>query len=109
MVLERSACMFFPFPFPVCLLEVDLQTGCTDIPLTENGEKIVKEMGPRVMGPGCMSFSSTPRPALSNYYRRAEPATGLIDASHIRHIFISPRQRAQKTADLVSHQSSPVA
>jgi hypothetical protein len=28
------------------------QTGVSDIPLTENGEKMVKEMGPRMMGPG---------------------------------------------------------
>ena len=25
-------------------------TGVTDIPLTENGERIIKEMGPRVLG-----------------------------------------------------------
>jgi len=26
-------------------------TGVTDIPLTENGERVIKEMGPRVIGP----------------------------------------------------------
>jgi hypothetical protein len=31
------------------------QTGVSDIPLTANGEKMVKEMGPRMMGPGSES------------------------------------------------------
>ncbi|GFZ47342.1 hypothetical protein JCM24511_05085 [Saitozyma sp. JCM 24511] len=53
-------------------------TGVSDIPLTANGEKMVKEMGPRMMGPG-----------------------KLIDPAAVRHVFISPRKRAQRTAELL--------
>jgi broad specificity phosphatase PhoE len=30
------------------------QTGVSDIPLTENGERMVKEMGPRMVGENSM-------------------------------------------------------
>ncbi|ORX39171.1 histidine phosphatase superfamily [Kockovaella imperatae] len=59
-------------------------TGSTDIPLTENGERIVKEMGPRIFGPN-----------------------NLINPEHIRHVIISPRQRAQKTAELLFGSHPP--
>ncbi|WVQ81479.1 hypothetical protein IAT38_003603 [Cryptococcus sp. DSM 104549] len=53
-------------------------TGVSDIPLTANGEKMVNEMGPRVIG-----------------------KDKLINPAHLRHIIISPRQRAQRTAELL--------
>ncbi|KAK4685900.1 sedoheptulose-bisphosphatase, partial [Tremellales sp. Uapishka_1] len=53
-------------------------TGTTDIPLTANGERIVKEMAPRVIG-----------------------KDRLINPEHLRHVIVSPRQRAQRTADLL--------
>ncbi|KAK8843993.1 hypothetical protein IAR55_006786 [Kwoniella newhampshirensis] len=59
-------------------------TGVSDIPLTENGEKIVEEMGPRVIGHG-----------------------KLINPEHLRHILISPRQRAQRTAELLFGDNKP--
>ena len=33
-----------------------MQTGTTDIPLTQNGVRIVREMGPRVFGPNSVSL-----------------------------------------------------
>ncbi|WVN87985.1 uncharacterized protein L203_103182 [Cryptococcus depauperatus CBS 7841] len=59
-------------------------TGVTDIPLTVNGEKMVKEMAPRMIGPG-----------------------KLINPNHLRHIFVSPRQRAQRTAELLFGDEMP--
>ncbi|KAI9636792.1 histidine phosphatase superfamily [Dioszegia hungarica] len=59
-------------------------TGVSDIPLTENGEKTVKEMGPKMMGAG-----------------------KLIDPTHLRHIFVSPRKRAQRTAELLFGDNKP--
>ncbi|KAL7421295.1 hypothetical protein Q5752_004180 [Cryptotrichosporon argae] len=53
-------------------------TGVTDIPLTENGERIIRDMGPRVVGPD-----------------------RLINPAHVRHIIVSPRQRARRTAELM--------
>ncbi|WVQ63808.1 uncharacterized protein L199_001963 [Kwoniella botswanensis] len=60
-------------------------TGVTDIPLTENGEKMVKEMSPKMMGKG-----------------------KLINPNHLRHIFVSPRQRAQRTAELLFGDNKPL-
>jgi len=53
-------------------------TGVSDIPLTANGERMMREMSPRVIGPD-----------------------KLIKPDHIRHVIISPRIRAQRTAELV--------
>ncbi|AAW44186.1 hypothetical protein CNBF3890 [Cryptococcus deneoformans B-3501A] len=59
-------------------------TGVTDIPLTANGEKMVLEMSPRMIGPG-----------------------KLINPAHLRHILISPRRRAQRTAQLLFGENAP--
>ncbi|RXK38161.1 phosphoglycerate mutase [Tremella mesenterica] len=59
-------------------------TGSTDIPLTQHGEDMVKNLGPRVIGPG-----------------------KLINPEHIRHIVVSPRQRAQRTAALLFGEHKP--
>ncbi|TIC69482.1 AAA-domain-containing protein [Wallemia mellicola] len=53
-------------------------TGTSDIPLTERGAQIVKELGPRVVGEG-----------------------KLIDPSQISKVFLSPRQRAKSTYELL--------
>lgn len=55
-----------------------LQTGLTDIPLTSHGESIVRQLGTRIVGQG-----------------------KILDPAHIQHVFVSPRQRAQKTYDLL--------
>jgi hypothetical protein len=97
------------------------QTGVSDIPLTENGEKMVKEMGPRMMGPGSEwetaaksrsgvrelgRFSSGLRRRLLGsmipHRGRVAYLSELIDPAAVRHVFISPRKRAQRTAELVS-------
>jgi hypothetical protein len=49
-VLERQTCMS-THP-PLGGLHLCRQTGVSDIPLTANGEKTVKEMGPKMMGSG---------------------------------------------------------
>ncbi|KAI5477764.1 phosphoglycerate mutase [Pseudohyphozyma bogoriensis] len=54
------------------------RTGKTDIPLTANGEKIISVLGPKIVGPG-----------------------KLLDPKHIQKAFISPRQRAQTTFQLL--------
>ncbi|WVQ93127.1 hypothetical protein IAU59_000191 [Kwoniella sp. CBS 9459] len=59
-------------------------TGVSDIPLTANGEKMVKEMSPRMIGKG-----------------------KLINPNHLRHILISPRARAQRTAELLFADNKP--
>ncbi|POY75329.1 hypothetical protein BMF94_1556 [Rhodotorula taiwanensis] len=53
-------------------------TGLTDIPLTEHGESIVRDLGTRIVG-----------------------ANKILDPAHIQHVFVSPRQRAVKTFDLL--------
>ncbi|GAA5991379.1 hypothetical protein JCM10908_003284 [Rhodotorula pacifica] len=53
-------------------------TGLTDIPLTSHGEDIVRELGTRIVGKG-----------------------KILDPAHIQHVFVSPRQRAQKTFELL--------
>lgn len=55
-----------------------IQTGLTDIPLTSHGESIVRQLGTRIVGQG-----------------------KILDPAHIQHVFVSPRQRAQKTYDLL--------
>ncbi|KAM0750407.1 phosphoglycerate mutase-like protein [Meredithblackwellia eburnea MCA 4105] len=57
-------------------------TGKTDIPLTSNGEAIIKKLSPSIVGPG-----------------------KLLDPVHIQHAFISPRQRAQTTFKLLFQSS----
>lgn len=54
------------------------QTGLTDIPLTEHGESVVRELGTRIVGDG-----------------------KILDPAHIQHVLVSPRQRAQRTFDLL--------
>ncbi|TNY23733.1 histidine phosphatase superfamily [Rhodotorula diobovata] len=53
-------------------------TGLTDIPLTQKGEDILRELGGRIVGKG-----------------------KVLDPAHIQHVFVSPRQRAQKTFSLL--------
>lgn len=60
-----------------------LQTGLTDIPLTANGEDTIRALGRRIAGPG-----------------------KILDPSHIKHAFVSPRKRAQKTFELLFENCS---
>ncbi|KAH7104625.1 phosphoglycerate mutase-like protein [Auriculariales sp. MPI-PUGE-AT-0066] len=53
-------------------------TGTSDIPLTAKGEEIIKSHRKAVVGPG-----------------------KLLDPSNICHIYVSPRQRARKTFELL--------
>ncbi|EJD55567.1 phosphoglycerate mutase-like protein [Auricularia subglabra TFB-10046 SS5] len=53
-------------------------TGTTDIPLTANGEAIIKSHRESIVGEG-----------------------KLLDPNNICHIFVSPRQRARKTFELL--------
>ncbi|GAA5827933.1 hypothetical protein JCM11251_005653, partial [Rhodosporidiobolus azoricus] len=53
-------------------------TGRTDIPLTAKGEETIRALGTRVVGEG-----------------------KFLDPAHIKHVFISPRQRARKTYELL--------
>ncbi|BGP21206.1 phosphoglycerate mutase [Rhodotorula toruloides] len=53
-------------------------TGRTDLPLTQNGERIIRALGKRIVGEG-----------------------KILDPSHIQHVFVSPRSRAQKTFELL--------
>jgi len=53
-------------------------TGTSDIPLTANGELIIKHLGEKVAGPG-----------------------KLIDPNSLTAVFVSPRKRAQKTFELL--------
>jgi len=53
-------------------------TGKTDIPLTANGEKMMKSLAKEIVGPGKLLCPRT-----------------------ISHIFISPRRRAQKTFEIL--------
>jgi len=55
-----------------------LQTGRTDIPLTENGVNIIKQRAPAFVGTG-----------------------NLVDPANICYVFVSPRQRAHKTFHLL--------
>ncbi|KAK4704780.1 hypothetical protein P7C70_g1419, partial [Phenoliferia sp. Uapishka_3] len=59
-------------------------TGKSDIPLTANGEAMISSLAPKIVGPGL-----------------------LLDPIHIQHAFISPRQRARKTFDLLFANSTP--
>ncbi|GAA5860361.1 hypothetical protein JCM8547_003475 [Rhodosporidiobolus lusitaniae] len=58
-------------------------TGRTDLPLTQHGEDVVRDLGKRIVGDG-----------------------EILDPAHIKHAFVSPRQRARKTFELL-FQSSP--
>jgi hypothetical protein len=71
------------------------QTGVSDIPLTANGERMVKEMAPRMVGE-----KSMPTTSILNILN-SKLIPDLIHPDQIRHILVSPRQRAQKTAALV--------
>jgi len=53
-------------------------TGLSDIPLTARGEERTENLRKQIVGPG-----------------------KLLDPAHISHVFVSPRQRAQKTFRLV--------
>ncbi|GAA6011749.1 hypothetical protein JCM11491_000738 [Sporobolomyces phaffii] len=53
-------------------------TGLTDIPLTSNGEETIRALGKRIAGPG-----------------------KILDPHNIKHCFVSPRARAQKTFQLL--------
>jgi len=64
-------------PADSCPLSV-FQTGLSDIPLTQKGEDILRELGGRIVGKG-----------------------KVLDPAHIQHVFVSPRQRAQKTFSLL--------
>lgn len=54
------------------------QTGLTDLPLTDHGVDVISSLGKRIVGPG-----------------------KILDPTHIKHAFVSPRQRAQKTYNLL--------
>ncbi|KAG8976750.1 hypothetical protein FRC05_003100 [Tulasnella sp. 425] len=56
----------------------DMQTGRTDIPLTEHGMDAIKKLAPEIVGPG-----------------------KLLDPENICHAWVSPRQRAHKTFELL--------
>ncbi|KAG8949631.1 hypothetical protein FRC04_008377 [Tulasnella sp. 424] len=57
----------------------DMQvTGRTDIPLTEHGVGAIKKLAPEIVGPG-----------------------KLLDAENLCHVWVSPRQRAHKTFELL--------
>jgi len=58
-------------------------TGRSDIPLTENGENVIRKSAPSYVGQG-----------------------KLLDPSKISHIFVSPRQRAQHTFKLMREVDS---
>ncbi|GAA5822217.1 hypothetical protein JCM10212_002494 [Sporobolomyces blumeae] len=58
-------------------------TGLTDIPLTSNGEETIRSLGRRIVGPG-----------------------RVLDPTHLKHAFVSPRQRAQKTFQLLFEGSA---
>ncbi|GAA93590.1 uncharacterized protein L969DRAFT_18704 [Mixia osmundae IAM 14324] len=53
-------------------------TGTSDIPLTANGEKTVRELGKQIAGPGKLLCPQT-----------------------ISHVYLSPRKRAQRTFELL--------
>ena len=57
-------------------------TGKTDLPLTRNGEKQVRSTGAALVGPH-----------------------KLLAPSKLAHVFVSPRQRAQKTFELLLGES----
>ncbi|KAK4055076.1 hypothetical protein OIV83_000356, partial [Microbotryomycetes sp. JL201] len=61
-------------------------TGTSDIPLTAEGEQLIRELAPKVVGAG-------------------KP----LHASKIQHAYISPRKRAQRTFELLfeGHQAPP--
>ncbi|KAL1407638.1 hypothetical protein Q8F55_007071 [Vanrija albida] len=61
-------------------------TGVSDIPLTANGEKVIKEAGPRIVGEG---------------------DDKLIHPKFLRHIFVSPRKRARRTFELMFGDDLP--
>ncbi|GJN91959.1 hypothetical protein Rhopal_004987-T1 [Rhodotorula paludigena] len=61
-------------------------TGRTDIPLTEKGESMLRELGKRIVGPG-----------------------KVLDPAHIQHVFVSPRSRAQKTFQLLFEEQGEKA
>ncbi|KAL7010018.1 hypothetical protein EMMF5_000037 [Cystobasidiomycetes sp. EMM_F5] len=68
------------------LIYTHMETGTTDIPLTEQGERLITALSERVAGPG-----------------------KLLDPAHIAHTLVSPRTRAQKTFQLLfpSSQTRP--
>lgn len=53
-------------------------TGVTDIPLLPEGEESVRTLGPKIVGDG-----------------------KLLDPAHLKHIFVSPRLRAQQTYRII--------
>ncbi|KDE06890.1 hypothetical protein MVLG_02778 [Microbotryum lychnidis-dioicae p1A1 Lamole] len=57
-------------------------TGKTDIPLTSNGEELVRSLGQRIVGKGKM-----------------------LDPDHIQGVLVSPRQRAQTTFSLLFREN----
>lgn len=87
------------------------RSGLTDIPLTKHGEDVVRELGPKVVGPGSeldpshrrsVSIGFAPdncRPQLTS--SPPAPLAELLDPDHIQVAFVSPRQRARKTFDLL--------
>ncbi|GAA6044252.1 hypothetical protein JCM8097_002092 [Rhodosporidiobolus ruineniae] len=60
-------------------------TGRTDLPLTANGESTIRALGKRIVGPG-----------------------QVLDPAHIKHAFVSPRQRARKTFELLFESAEKV-
>ncbi|KAG8827299.1 hypothetical protein FRC17_007889 [Serendipita sp. 399] len=67
-------------------------TGRSDIPLTENGVKIIERNRTRIVGPDS-------KESLTDVYPRLKwrSSLELVQVPNICHVLVSPRQRAQKT------------
>jgi hypothetical protein len=72
----------------------------------------MKDVAPQVVGKGSTSFFHhhlllypSPRPQQANFptflNRALVPCAELIDPSHLTHVIVSPRLRAQRTAELL--------
>lgn len=75
-----------------------LQTGTSDIPLTAKGVETMERTAKLVV-PGKAPISSIVFQSTRNADSSA--CIDVIDPEKVSHFFISPRQRAQKTAQLV--------
>lgn len=88
----------------------------TDIPLTANGEEIIRSKSAEIVGPGStfpLPFPSLPFHShrstttkhlpLTSYFSLDQPPVPieLVDPADLCHVYISPRQRAQKTYELL--------
>ena len=74
-----------------------VQTGRTDIPLTENGEVKAKQMGEQLVGPGSMFISSFDFLDILITLLGIE----ILDPANLCTVFVSPRLRAHRTFHLL--------